>query len=114
VVHFKEARMYRRLGIEAVANGFIAEVGCQRMVYTGDCRATAVGALCRDLEAYLMDPDKTEQESLKGKCFNIKHTMNCPMPLDPACCREVDYPAPDCPPPMQAQMGRVEAILTGR
>jgi hypothetical protein len=106
--------MYRRLEIEVVANGFVAHVGCQRLVYGGDCRAAAVGALCRDLEAYLMDPDKTEQESLKGKCFNIKHTMNGPMPLEPECCGQTNYPATDCPPPMQACVGRVEELRIGR
>jgi len=109
--------MYRRLGIEAVANGFIAEVGCQRMVYTGETREIAARRLCADLEAYLIDPDKTEQESLKGRCFNIQHTMNGPLRLEPACCGQTNYPATDCPPPMppmQPGVGHVNELRNGR
>lgn len=67
--------MYRRLEIEACANGFIASVGCQRLVYTGETREIAAKLLCDDLEAYLIDPDKAESAARKGKCFNLQHTL---------------------------------------
>jgi hypothetical protein len=97
--------MYRRLEIEAVANGFVASVGCQRLVYTGETREIAARRLCADLEAYLIDPDKTEAEALKAKCFNVRHTMLGPVPGE--CCG-----APGMP-PMTGQVQCMEDTRLG-
>lgn len=92
--------MYRRLEIEAVANGFVASVGCQRLVYTGESREIAAKRLCVDLEAYLIDPYAAERDGVK-KCFNLQHTMLGPQPIGPPgdCCGAA---MPDCPPPATA------------
>ena len=47
--------MYRTITIEAVLNGFVAHVGCQRVVFN------EVDALLQALKAYYGDPEKVEQ-----------------------------------------------------
>ena len=68
--------MFRPISIEAVANGFIVSVGCQRLVYPDPASLTA------DLHAYLTDPDATEA-AVRLKCRNLKHTLNEPTPEGP-------------------------------
>jgi hypothetical protein len=62
--------MLRNISITTALNGFIVNVGCQTVVF--DSRKK----LLKALKAYLEDPEKFEEEFVKEKGFNHRHTMD--------------------------------------
>lgn len=79
--------MIRKITIDPVLNGFIATVGCQRLVFN------EVSQLTFALEGYLKDPDKVEK-IYRDKALNAKHMF------------EERAPEP-CPPQTTANLGSV-------
>jgi hypothetical protein len=63
--------MFRPLTITAVLNGWIVQAGCQILVYQDRAQ------LATDLDAYLRDPDATEQRLVKSG-VNRQHTLGAP------------------------------------
>lgn len=76
--------MIRDIRITAVANGFIVNVGCQAIVFTGISLRACSSELCLELDSYLTDPEGTEARWRKDKCFNLNHTLNEPAPCEPS------------------------------
>lgn len=52
----------RNVTIEAVLNGFIVSVGCQRVVFTG------LSDMLTELRRYCINPRETEQHYLEHSC----------------------------------------------
>lgn len=65
--------MIHEISISPASNGFIVRVGCQTLVYTGKDAQECADKLALDLRAYLIQPDETQQDFLKNRCFNAKH-----------------------------------------
>jgi hypothetical protein len=59
--------MYRNISITAVMNGFICQVGCQRVVFRSGSELLVA------LDAYLRDPEGTEKEFSQHP--NARHTL---------------------------------------
>ena len=60
--------MLRTIKINAVLNGFVVDVGCQKLVYT------SVDSLLQDLKDYLTNPKEVEARFIKDS-INTKHTL---------------------------------------
>lgn len=90
--------MIRDIRITAVANGFIVNVGCQSIVFTGHSPKACSSELCFELDRYLTDPEGTEARWRKDKCFNLKHTLNEPGPCDPVQLMSAQWRPENCNP----------------
>lgn len=107
--------MIRNIRITAVANGFIVNVGCQAIVFTGISLRACSSELCLELDSYLTDPEGTEARWRKDKCFNLNHTLNepapgnarhaegygrgiCPEPCEPVRLQPAPWPTEGCNP----------------
>ena len=69
--------MFREITINAVANGWIVQVGCQRFVYDDP------QVLIKDIRDYLDNPVDKEEVMLKT-CRNAKWTAQAPPTPTPA------------------------------
>lgn len=85
--------------IEFVLNGFVATVGCHKLVYS------SIQDLVADLRKYLKNPTKTEQEFREG-ALNAKFLPGAPPPEPPSITspsqwwtRLADAPSTSTPPP---------------
>lgn len=88
--------MNRPVKISFALNGFVAEVGCQTLVYND------LTQLLGDLKSYLQDPEATEKR-FRANALNTKVTLGdqpqpagcyqAPPPLGAYCAETNDYRA---------------------
>lgn len=79
--------MNRPVKISFALNGFVAEVGCQTLVYNDR------SALLNDLSSYLDNPEATEKR-FRETAINTKVTLGCPPMPAPAGCYAGNCTAP--------------------
>ena len=77
--------MNRPVKISFALNGFVAEVGCQTLVFND------LTQLLGDLKSYLQDPEAAETHFRKN-ALNTKVTLGCPPMPAPAGCYQTQPP----------------------
>lgn len=90
--------MNRPVKISFALNGFVAEVGCQTLVYND------LTQLLGDLKSYLQDPEATEKR-FRATALNTKVTLGDQ--LQPAGCYQT-------PPPLEAYPTEATTPARGR
>jgi len=61
--------MLHIIHINPILNGFIVNVGCQKLAYT------SIDKLLFDLNQYLRKPEETEKRIVKEEGINKQHTL---------------------------------------
>jgi hypothetical protein len=72
--------MTREITIVPVLNGYICNVGCQRVVFQDR------KAMLSEIGEYLQHPDKTEKRYQDTAVNKMSLQPNCPPPCDPIPC----------------------------
>lgn len=68
--------MLRQITIEAAANGWVVQVGCQRFVFE------SLSGMLREIERYLTNPEQAEKEAYQ-RFPNMRFTHPMPQPATP-------------------------------
>jgi len=83
--------MPRRVEIEGVLNGFVCQVGCQRVVFND------VQSLSRAVEEYFLHPEETEKRYIEKAVNKMEGPVAPPQQTD-SCAGQAVCEAPIRPP----------------